>query len=294
MGRLVKMITENGAAICIAVDATDIVARAERIHKSTAVVTAGLGRLLTAASMMGSLLKNDDDSVTLRIDGGGPAGALIAVSDSRGNVRGYAMNPLAELELNEKGKLDVAGAVGRDGYLHVLKDVGAKEPVNGITNIVSGEIAEDITHYFATSEQIPTVCALGVLVNPDLTVRAAGGYLVQLLPGHLEEDIDKIEENIRRIPPVSSIFDGGTTAAQLAAMALDGFAPQTLEEYDIEYRCDCSMERVERALISLGAQELEKMAQEQKLTEVNCHFCPKKYRFGSESLRALAVSATQK
>ena len=176
MGKIVRYITEDGSAFILAADTTDIAARAEQIHHTSAVTTAALGRLLTAASMMGDMLKGADDSVTLRLNGGGPAGSLIAVSDSKGNPRGYVQNPVVELPLNDKGKLDVRGAVGTDGYLYVMKDVGLKEPYVGQTAIVSGEIAEDITSYFAQSEQIPTACALGVLVGKDQSVTAAGGY----------------------------------------------------------------------------------------------------------------------
>ena len=181
MGKLVRSLTTDGSIVALALDATDIVARAEQIHGTSAVVTAALGRLLTAASLMGYQLKGRDDSVTLRVDGGGPAGRIVAVSDSMGYVRGYATNPVVEIPLRSDGKLNVGGAVGTDGLLYVLRDTGGPEPYAGCTPLVSGEIAEDITSYYATSEQIPTVCALGVLVNPDLTVRAAGGLLVKVL-----------------------------------------------------------------------------------------------------------------
>ena len=183
MGNIVRYITEDGSAFIVCADTTDIVRRMEEIHKPSAVVTAALGRLLTASSMMGVMLKGKDDSVTLRLNGDGPAGSFIAVSDSEGNARGYVQNKIVEIPLNDKGKLDVRGAVGTSGYLYVMKDIGLKEPFIGTTEIVSGEIAEDVTNYFAVSEQTPSVCALGVLVNPDLTVNCAGGFLIQLLPG---------------------------------------------------------------------------------------------------------------
>lgn len=282
------MIAGDGSAVCYAVDSTDIVARAEQIHVTSAVVTAALGRLLTAASLMGSLLKGKDDSLTLRLNGGGPAGALIAVSDSTGNVRGYVENPVVELPLNNYGKLDVAGAVGKEGALFVMRDLGLKEPYIGQTPIVSGEIGEDITHYYAVSEQTPTVCALGVLVNTDLTVLHAGGFLAQLLPGAGEDAVDKLEASINKLPAVTKMLSGGASPEDIARRVLDGFAPQVLGDMPVEYRCNCTRARVERALLSVGREELRKMADEEPVTEVACHFCPKKYRFSTEDIRALA------
>lgn len=288
MGNMVRMISRDGGAFCMAVDSTDMAAQAEQYHKTSAVMTAALGRLLTAASMMGNLLKGEKDTVTLRLAGDGPAGAMIAVADSRGNVKAYTGNPVVELPLNQYGKLDVSGAVGKTGTLTVIKDLGMKEPYIGQTPIVSGEIAEDITNYFAASEQTPTVCALGVLVNPDLTVQAAGGFLVQLLPGAEEGIIDRLEKNIEAMPPVSRMVADGVTPEEICRRALDGFSPELLDEQRAVYRCDCSQERVERALRSLGKEELEQMAQEQEITQVECHFCDKKYRFTKEEIRKLA------
>lgn len=250
MGKIVRYITEDGSAFILAADTTDIAARAEQIHHTSAVTTAALGRLLTAASMMGDMLKGADDSVTLRLNGGGPAGSLIAVSDSKGNPRGYVQNPVVELPLNDKGKLDVRGAVGTDGYLYVMKDVGLKEPYVGQTAIVSGEIAEDITNYFAVSEQTPSVCALGVLVNPDLTVQCAGGFLIQLLPGCPEETISAIETAIDSIPPVTTMLAQGLTVDEIAAKAMGTLKIDKLDEYPIAYRCNCTRERVETALLT--------------------------------------------
>lgn len=287
MSKMVRAISENGGIICVAVDSTNIVARAEQIHKTSAEVTAAIGRLATAASMMGSSLKGEQDSVTLRFAGGGPTGALIAVSDSQGNPRVYVQNPVVNLPLNQYGKLDVKGAVGSSGYLQVIKDVGMKEPYIGQVPIVSGEIAEDITSYYAVSEQIPTVCGLGVLVNPDLTVKAAGGYLVQLLPGATDAEINQLESNVKQIPAISKMIAEGATPEEVCFRVLEGFAPNILDISQVEYRCNCSKERVERALISMGRAELEEMAQEQENTEVACHFCNFKYCFTSEELCAL-------
>ena len=284
MGKTVRYISEDGAIVMVAVDSTDIVYRAEQIHKTSAVVTAALGRLLTAASLMGSMLKGKDDSVTLKLAGDGPAGSVIAVSDSSGNPRGYVQNPVVEIPLNAYGKLDVSGAVGKNGYLYVIRDLGFGEPYIGQTPIVSGEIAEDIASYYANSEQIPTVCALGVLVDRDLTVKKAGGYLIQLLPGAPEEDISALEENIRSIAPVTVMLDEGKSIDDICHIALKGFEPQLLDESMSEYRCNCSRDRVKQALVSIGREELEKLAQEQEKTQIECHFCDKKYVFSKEAI----------
>ncbi len=288
MGKIVRTISEDGGIICCAIDSTDMVYRAEQIHTTSATVTAAMGRLMTAASIMGSMLKGEDNSVTLRIKADGPIGALIAVSDAKGNVKAYVENPVVEIPLNSYGKLDVSGAVGKDGMLYVIKDIGMKEPYIGQVPIVSGEIAEDITNYYATSEQTPSVCGLGVLVNPDLTVKSAGGFLVQLMPGVDDESIDKLENNINALEPVSKMLADGMTPEDIAFKVLDGFAPQVLDTFNASYKCDCSKERVERALISIGRDELLKMADEQPETSVECHFCDKVYKFTPDDLRKLA------
>ncbi|MGN0534369.1 MAG: Hsp33 family molecular chaperone HslO [Eubacterium sp.] len=287
MGKIVRYITEDGSAFIIAADTTDVVGKAEQIHKTSAVNTAALGRLMTAASMMGDMLKGEDDSVTLRMNGGGPAGSLIAVSDSSGNVRGYVQNPVVEIPLNDKGKLDVKGTVGTNGYLYVMKDIGLKEPYVGQTEIVSGEIAEDITNYFASSEQTPSVCALGVLVNPDLTVAAAGGFIIQLLPFCPDEIIDKIEYAMQTIEPVTAMLSKGMTPDDIAKAAMHGIEISKLDESEIEYRCNCSKERVEEALISTGRESLEEMIASGEDTEVECHFCDKKYVFTPDDIKKL-------
>lgn len=287
MGKIISAISADASVVCWAIDSTDIVYRAEQIHHTSATVTAALGRLLTAASLMGCNLKGENSSLTLRVKGDGPAGAVIAVSDSGGNVRGYAENSIVEIPLNTYGKLDVAGAVGKTGSLYVLKDLGAKEPYIGHTPIVSGEVAEDITNYYAQSEQIPTVCALGVLVNTDLTVISAGGFIVQLLPGAPDESIEMLEATIKELPPVTKLLADGATPEQIAFQVLAGFEPNIVGEFPVEYRCPCTRERVERALISIGREELDKLADEQPVTEVDCHFCNKKYRFNPSEIRAM-------
>lgn len=284
MDKLVRAIAKDGSMICLAIDSTNMVREAEQIHKTSATVTAALGRLLTGASMMGGMLKDTDHTLTLRLSGNGPVGSVIAVADAIGNARGYVTNPIVELPLNNHGKLDVAGAVGTDGYLCVSKDVGLPEPQMGFSPIVSGEIAEDLTYYYATSEQIPTVCALGVLVNPDLTVKAAGGYIVQLLPGADDEVISRLEQNINKLPAISTMIRDGLSPYDVINKALDGFEPEVMDEREVSYLCNCSKARVERALISIGAEELTEMAKEQEITEVGCHFCNKKYTFTSAEL----------
>lgn len=284
MGKLIRCITSCGQVMATAVDTTDIVAEAESIHSTSAVVSAALGRLLTAGAMMGNMLKGKDNSITLKIAGGGPVGSIIVVADYDGNVRGYVQNPVVELPLNEKGKLDVGGAVGRDGLLYVLKDLGLKEPFSGSVPLVSGEIAEDITSYYAMSEQIPTVCALGVLVNPDLTIRAAGGFIIQLLPAAEDSTIDKLEKSLADMKAVTAMLDSGMTPEEILRNALKEFEVEVLYEQDIEYKCNCSRDRVSKALISLGCEELEKMAEELPEVEVNCHFCDKVYKFDKKEI----------
>ena len=287
MGKLIRCITSCGEVMATAVDTTDIVNKAEQIHRTSAVVTAALGRLLTAGSMMGNMLKGKDDSITLRVNGDGPTGSLIVVSDFNGDVRGYVQNPVVELPLNAKGKLDVGGAVGKNGLLYVLKDLGLKEPFSGSVPLVSGEIAEDITSYYALSEQIPTVCALGVLVNPDLSVKAAGGYIIQLLPAASDATIDKLEKSIMEMKSVTTMLSSGMTPEEIIKTALKEFEVEVLYTQDIEYKCNCSKERVSKALISLGKEELAELAEEKGETEISCHFCDKVYKFTSEELKKL-------
>ena len=287
MADLYRFITNDGLVSVTAIDSTDIVREAEKIHMTSAVVTAALGRLLTVASLMGIALKGEKDNLTIRIKGDGEIDCLIACTDSKGNVKGYPGNPVVELPLNNNGKLDVGGAVGK-GMLYVSKDLGLKEPYNGTVELVSGEIAEDIAAYFAVSEQIPTVCALGVLVNPDLTVNCAGGYLIQLLPAAGEDTIDKLEQSIKGMPSVTRMLSMGMTAPDIAKKVMNLFELELLDESHPEYKCDCSRERVERALMGLGKEELMKLADEQELTNADCHFCNKKYHFSPMQLRQLA------
>lgn len=267
-----------------AVDSTDIVAKAERIHETSAVVTAALGRMLTAASMMGNMLKGKDNTISLKIDGGGPIGAVTVSADSAGNVRGYAQNPIVEIPLKPNGKLDVSGAVGKDGSLFVVKDLGMKEPYNGFVPIASGEIAEDITSYYATSEQIPTVCALGVLVDTDLTVKKAGGYILQLLPFTEEEIIEKIEKNLARVKPVTQLLDEGYDIEDIVRDVLQGFDVEVIYTEEVEYKCKCSREKIEATLQGLGKEELTSMCEDLPEVNVKCHFCNTDYTFSKSEI----------
>ena len=273
-----------------AITAKEMVERARQIHKTLPVATAALGRSLMAASMMGNQLKEKDGSVTLRIKGGGPLGGITVVSDSQGNARGYVVNPLVDLPLKGPAKLDVGSAVGRDGSLTVIKDLCMKEPYVGTVPLVSGEIAEDITSYFAESEQIPTACALGVLVDVDQSVQCAGGYLIQLLPGADDAAISAIEQGIARVGPVTEALRGGLSARELVEQVLSEFQLEVLSEEPVEYRCYCSRERVTRALISMGREELNSLIREQGRAELTCQFCDKVYHYTNEELEGLLAS----
>lgn len=290
MGRIVRAISKDAAVVCSAIDGKDIVAKIEEIHKTSAVNTAALGRLALGASLLGFGLKGEKDSLTLRMNGKGPAGSLIAVADSFGNVKAYIQNPVVEIPLNKYGKLDVRGTVGIDGTLSVVKDLGLKEPYVGQVPIVSGEIAEDITNYLATSEQVPSVCALGVLVNPDLSVKNAGGFLIEVLPFASDDVIDVIEENIKTMQSVTAMLESGLSCEDIALKALAGLEPNVLDDFEVQYKCDCSKERVKTALVSLGQDELLQMAEEEN-TEVVCHFCGKVYNFSSDEIKSMENSA---
>lgn len=292
MGKLVRSISHDGTVIMMAADTTDIVATAQKIHSTSKVTSAALGRLLTGASFMGQMLKEEKGTITLRINGGGPCGSVIAVADSLGNVKGYVMDPSVELPLKENGKLDVGGAVGTDGYLTVMKDFGTGDPYTGQVPIVSGEIAEDITSYYAVSEQIPTVCALGVLVNPDKSIACAGGFLIQLLPAADDDTITMVEECLSKLKPVTTMLADNMTPEEICREVLKPFDMEILDEFDITFKCDCSRKKVERALISTGFEELEDMSKD-PITSVSCQFCTTKYDFTSEDIRRILIKASK-
>ena len=290
MGRIVRAIAKDASVVCSAIDGKDIAARIEEIHKPSAVVTAALGRLALGTSLMGFGLKGKDDTITVRLDGDGPAGMMICVADSYGNVKADVMNPVVEIPANSAGKLDVKGAVGTEGTLSVIKDMGLKEPYCGQVPIVSGEIAEDITNYLAVSEQVPSVCALGVLVNSDLSVKNAGGFLIQVLPFASDEVITQIEQNITKMQSVTKLMEEGKSCEDIALMALDGLEPNVLDDFEVNYKCDCSRERTERVLVSLGREQLEDIAKDGG-TDVKCNFCDKVYHFTSEEITELSKAA---
>lgn len=287
MNNLIRMISDDGTLSVIAVDSTNIVSEMHNIHKTSKVCSAALGRLLTAASLMGSMLKGKDDSITVKINGNGPCGTVLGVSDSEGNVRGYIGDANIKLPLNAKGKLDVKGAVGTDGTLTIIKDLGLKEPYIGQVPIVSGEIAEDITSYYAISEQTPTVCALGVLVDPDTeNIICSGGFMIQLLPSALDDTIDKVETDVQNIKPVTTMLFNKMTPEEICHAVLPSFTLEKLDDAQVDYRCTCSKERVIKALIATGKDGLSEMA-EDETTEVCCNFCNKKYHFSRDEILGL-------
>ena len=287
MANLIRGLSENGGVVFSGVDSTQIVRKAEKLHTTSATCSAALGRLLTGAALMGSMLKDDRDQITLRVSGGGPAGVVIACTDGTGNVKGCIDHPLVELPAKPNGHLDVSGAVGKDGVLTVIRDNRLqKEPTVGQVPLVSGEIAEDLTAYYAYSEQVPTVMALGVLVDKDLSILCAGGFMVQLLPGATDAEIDQLEKNIAAMPSVTTLLHEGKTPEDMMQLALAGFDPNVLDERDVHYQCDCSAERTKEMLFSLGRKELVRMRDEDPACEVVCHFCHSKYQYDLNDLLA--------
>ncbi len=279
--------TAAGAQIrAFACTGSQMVEQARRLHNTSPVVTAALGRLLVAAVMMGSMLKGEEDLLTLQVKGDGPVGGLTVTADSKGHAKGYAQVPDVILPANSLGKLDVGGAVGA-GYLSVIKDMGLKEPYIGRTQLQTGEIAEDLTYYFATSEQVPSSVGLGVLMEGDNTVRQAGGFLVQLMPFAEEDTITRLERNLERIHSVTSMLDEGGTPEGMLEILLEGLSPEMLDTLPVGYRCSCSRGRVERALRSLGRKQLQEMINDGEEIQVNCDFCNTNYKFSVDELKKL-------
>ena len=286
MDKIIRATAADGFVKMAVADARGTVERARAIHACSPTAAAALGRTLCAASLLGDAMKEEKASLTIRINGGGPIGSVVAVSDSDGNVRGYVENPQLQLPLRADGKLDVGGAVGRDGMLTVSRDLGLKEPYIGSTALVSGEIAEDLTAYLIESEQVPSACALGVLIETDRTVKAAGGFIVQLMPGADEALITKLEDNIFLMDQLTTILDEDGAEA-VFAQVLKGLEYHIVSETPIEYRCYCSRERVEEAIRSIGPEELESIIAEGRDVDVSCQFCDKVYTFSPEALQKL-------
>ena len=287
MDHIIRAMSKDGFVKAVAVVSTETVERARNIHHTTAVATAALGRVLSAASMIGNMQKIEEGSVTLQFKGGGPLGTVLAVSDAGGNVRGYVQNPVIDLLEKYPGKLDVGAAVGTDGMLTVIRDLHMKEPYIGSVELTTGEIGDDIAAYFAHSEQTPTACGLGVLVNPDQSVRCAGGYLVQLLPGAPEDVISRVEIGIMNAGAVTKMLEDGLDGAGIIRAVLENFEVELFEQEPICYRCYCSRDRVTGALISLGREELGDMIREGKDVHMSCQFCDADYVFTPEQLKRI-------
>ena len=287
---IVRAITKDGFVKAMAISSTNLVERARNIHKTTPTATAALGRVLTAASMMGNLQKVDNGALTLQVKGGGPLGTILATSDATGNVRGYVHNPSITLLEKYAGKLDVGAAVGKEGMLTVIRDLQMKEPYIGSVALVSGEIADDVTAYFAQSEQTPTACALGVLVDTDQSVKVAGGYLIQLLPGTPDEVIDKLEAGIQKAGAVTPMLDEGLSPEEILLRVLADFETEILETTPVEYRCYCSRERVLQTLVTIGKKDLQELVEEQKPIRVECQFCDNVYEFSPQELQTLLLT----
>lgn len=264
----------------------ELVEYARQIHETSPVATAALGRLLTAGSIMGCMQKSEDDILTLQIKGDGPIGGLTVTANSKGNVKGYVYNPMVMLPANDKGKLDVGGAVG-DGYLSVIKDLGLKEPYVGQTNLVSGEIAEDLTYYFASSEQVPSIVALGVLMNKENTVKRAGGLIIQLMPFADDAVIDRLEQKVSEMSSITSMLDQDMTPEMILDNILGEFGLEILDKIPVAYECNCDKERVEKAIISIGHKDIQEMIDDNEPIEVNCHFCNKHYLFSVDELKEM-------
>ncbi len=289
MDRLVKFLAHIDMVKISCVDSTNLVEEARRIHKLNPTPTAALGRLLTMAALMGASMKNEDDKLTLQILGDGPIGSLLATSNQKAEVKGYVSEPLAEAESTKEGKLNVGAVIGK-GDLRVIKDIGLKEPYIGMVPLQTGEIAEDFAYYFAFSEQIPSAVALGVLVDKDGSVKRAGGYLLQIMPNTPDEIIKLIEDRIKTSKSITQMLEENMTLEEIATYISDDLDTRVVEEIEPKYKCDCSKERMERALISLGKKELDRLAQDEK-TEIECHFCNKKYVFSKEEIIELEKTA---
>ena len=293
MDTIIRATAADGQIKMAVITARESVERARQIHRLSPTACAALGRTLCAASLLGQAMKEEDASLTIRVNGGGPIGSVVAVSDHLGNMRGYVENPGVELPLRPDGKLNVGGAVGKDGMFTVSRDIGLREPYIGSVELVSGEIAEDLTSYLLSSEQVPSACALGVLVDTDRSIRAAGGFIVQLMPGADEEIIAKLEDNIFLMDQLTTILDEDGTDA-IFAQVLKGFDYHLVGEYPVAYRCPCSRERVEQALTVIDRKELDEIVAAGKDITVSCQFCDRVYAFTPQEIAALKPAAEEK
>lgn len=284
MDKLVRGTAKDGMVRVIGAITTDIVNYGTKAHECTPVASAALGRMLTAGVLIGSTLKSEKEKVTLKMDGGGEAKGVTVVADSKGNVKGYIGNPYIDLPLNEKGKLDVSKAIGKNGMLYVIKDLGLKDPYVGQVPITSGEIAEDFTYYFTVSEQTPSAVALGVLVDKDLSIKAAGGFIIQMMPDADELLADILMYRLQEIPPVTQMIAEGKTIEDILQYIFDGMDLKLLQESKPGYKCDCSRDKIEKALISIGEKDLREIYNDNKDEEVVCNFCNKKYSFSHEDI----------
>ena len=289
---MIRATAADGQIRAFAATTKEMVETAKNAHNTSPSATAALGRLMTAAAMMGSDLKGEGELLTLRIEGDGPIGGLLVTADGKGDVKGYAFNPDVMLPPNAQGKLDVGGSLGL-GVLSVIKDIGLKEPYVGQTQLITGEIAEDLTYYFATSEQVPSSVALGVLMNKDNTVRQAGGFIIQLLPGASDEIIDRLEAKLSGISSITSLLDAGKTPEEILTDILGEFGLEILKKMPVQFHCDCERSRVEKAIISIGRKEIQDMIDEGKEIEVNCQFCNKHYKFSVDELGEMLKKATR-
>lgn len=284
MDKIVRATAQNGDIRIIAAITTDMVNEGVKVHNCAPTAAAAFGRMLTAGTLMGSMLKSQSDSVTLQISGGGEAGGVMVTAHADSSVKGYIGNPSVDLPLNEKGKLDVGGAIGKDGYFKVIRDMGLKEPYVGQVPIYTGEIAEDLAYYFTVSEQTPSAVALGVLVDKDLSIKAAGGFIIQMMPGASEFVADIITYRLQEIPPITTMISEGKSIEDILKYIFEDMDLRILEDMKPEYRCDCSRERVEKALISIGRKDLNEIYEDGKSEQIVCHFCNKAYEFTHEDI----------
>lgn len=284
---VIRATASNGQVRAFIGATTNMVELARTFHNTSPVASAALGRTLIATSIMGLMMKNDNDKVTIIIKGGGPIGSIVTTSDSKGMVKGYVTNPDVDVPLKYAGKLDVGAAVGNNGSIKVIKDLGLREPYNGSYPLVNGEIAEDFTSYFTFSEQTPSAVALGVLVDVDRTIKAAGGFIIQLMPDATEEVISKLEENIGKIDAMSKLIEAGKTPEEILNLVLEGLNPEILQKHEVGFECDCSKERFEKALITIGKNDIQEILEEDKSAEIGCHFCNVKYNFDEEDLKKI-------